>query len=543
MNLAALAALLLASPPAPGFFVTSVGRGGGAADLGGLAGADRHCEALAEAAGLPSRTWRAYLSTGATGVPVHARDRIGTGPWANARGVVVARDLAELHSDRNAIDRHTALTEKGETVAGRQHDVLTGSDADGRLARVDGAPATCTDWTSAGDGTAMMGHHDRYESGVRFPRWMRSWNAAHPSRGCDASRVARTGSAGLFYCFASDVPPPPAAAAPRPAAPEPAFTFRRGVNIAHWLSHNAPPDFPYAGAWFGESDVEWIAARGFDHLRVRIAGDRLITKQGDVDPEAVRPVDDVIRWSRARGLGVVLTMFSVPGFRAEAVGEPKAKDAAWPFADEETQADAEYVWWQLARRYADEGAGLRFEVLHRPGAPDPGRMEAFNRAVLGAVRRVSGQRVVYLTSRDMTLDHALETAPADPHTVLAVAFWEPSAFTFQYDPTETKPLVPFPSAEVTASSLDARLARFAESMRAAGREAYVAEWGVHERAADDSARRYAAAVRAALERHGLAWAVYDYRSGCAIRNEAGGPTRVLEGLALPARAPRRERVG
>lgn len=534
MNLAVLGLLLLSSTPVPGFFVTSVGRGGGAADLGGLAGADRHCGALAAAAGLPPRTWRAYLSAGAAGPVVHARDRIGGGPWANVRGVVVAGDLTELHSDRNAIDRHTALTEKGETVAGRLHDVLTGSDEDGRLARAAGVAATCSDWTSAGDGTAMMGHHDRYEGGVRFPRWMRSWNASHTSRGCDAPRVARTGSAGLFYCFAADPAPSPA---PPPSAPpaRPA-TFARGVNVAHWLSHNVPPDFPYAGAWFDEKDVVWIAAQGFDHLRVRIAGDRLVGKDGDVDEDAVRPLDDVLRWARAHGLGVVLTMFSLPGFRTEAMGRPKAPDAASPFTDEETGADAAYVWWQVARRYAREGDFLRFEALHRPGAPDAASMAAFNRAVLGAVRRVSPDRFVYLASRDMTLDTAAEADVAGPRTGLAVAFWEPSAFTFQHDPTDTKPLVPFPSGTADAASIEERLARFAESVR--GRAVYVAEWGVHERAADDSARRYVGAVRDSLERNGLAWAVYDYASGCAVRKEDGTGTRVLEGLALSARSDR-----
>ncbi|HEY0853900.1 MAG TPA: hypothetical protein VGD86_03650 [Devosia sp.] len=180
------------------FFVTSAGSGDGA-NLGGLEGADAICQKLAEAVGSSGQTWRAYLS--AEGV--NAKDRIGDGPWFNAKGVEIAKDVASLHSDANAISKDTALTEKGEIVKGRgdepnQHDVLTGSNADGTLA----AGQTCSDWTSNGDGQAMVGHHDRM--GPDTLATATSWNAAHPSRGCSQDALIGTGGNGYFMCFAAD---------------------------------------------------------------------------------------------------------------------------------------------------------------------------------------------------------------------------------------------------------------------------------------------------------------------------------------------------
>jgi hypothetical protein len=190
------------------FFITSVGSGKGA-DLGGLEGADRHCQTLAEAAGAGGRTWRAYLSTQATGgePAVNARDRIGQGPWRNAKGEVIAASLEELHGDNN-ISKATALTEKGQTVNGRgdrpnMHDILTGTQADG-TAFAGAEDRTCGNWTLSGtEGAAMVGHHDRM--GLRDDAPSRSWNASHPSRGgCSQEALQGTGGAGLFYCFAAD---------------------------------------------------------------------------------------------------------------------------------------------------------------------------------------------------------------------------------------------------------------------------------------------------------------------------------------------------
>lgn len=191
-----------------GFFVTSTGSGRGA-DLGGLAGADRHCQRLAQAAGAGERTWRAYLSTQATGdqPAVDARDRIGQGPWRNADGTVIARDPNELHGANN-LTKQTALTESGDIVNGRgdtpnRHDILTGSRPDG-TAFAGAEDRTCGNWTRSGaEGAAMLGHHDR--QGLSDDPPARSWNSSHPSRGgCSQEALRGTGGAGLFYCFAAD---------------------------------------------------------------------------------------------------------------------------------------------------------------------------------------------------------------------------------------------------------------------------------------------------------------------------------------------------
>jgi len=186
-----------------GFFITSVGTGQGA-NLGGLAGADKHCQTLAAAAGAGNRTWRAYLSASGSGdqPAVNARDRIGTGPWANAKGIVVARSVADLHSDNNKLGKENSLTEKGAVVNGRgdtpnRHDILTGSQMDGTLP-TGASDMTCGNWTSAGQGSAMVGHHDKQGGGAN----PNSWNSAHPSKGCGQANLVATGGDGLFYCFA-----------------------------------------------------------------------------------------------------------------------------------------------------------------------------------------------------------------------------------------------------------------------------------------------------------------------------------------------------
>ena len=214
---ATAAALLAACATAPSsgpmsFFITSAGVGKGA-DLGGLAGADAHCQKLGAAAGAGSKTWRAYLSVPGTfpsataaAVPaVHARDRIGNGPWFNAKGELIARDLAHLHNGNN-ISKTTALNEKGEPVKGRsdtpnEHDILTGSRADG-TAHAPQTDTTCGAWTKSGDGSAVVGHHDR--NGPTADNWSTSWNFSHMSAGCSQEALVRTGGTGRLYCFASN---------------------------------------------------------------------------------------------------------------------------------------------------------------------------------------------------------------------------------------------------------------------------------------------------------------------------------------------------
>ncbi len=193
-----------------GFFITSAGSGKGA-DLGGLAGADAHCQRLATAAGAGSRTWRAYLSVpGTLPAPnttavaaVHARDRIGAGPWFNAKGELVARNVAHLHNGNN-LTKTSALDERGGAVKGRgdtpnEHDILTGSRGDG-TAFAPQTDTTCKAWTSSGEGSAIVGHHDR--TGPTADNWATAWNFSHQSAGCSQEALVRTGGSGRFYCFA-----------------------------------------------------------------------------------------------------------------------------------------------------------------------------------------------------------------------------------------------------------------------------------------------------------------------------------------------------
>lgn len=187
------------------FFVSSTGTGKGA-DLGGLDGADKYCQTLAQAAGAGAKTWHAYVSTQAAGgaVAVNARDRIGKGPWQNAKGVVIAKDVAELHGQNN-ISKQTALNEKGEIVNGRgdnpnMHDILTGTQPDGTAFGPE-ADKTCGNWTKSGtDGSAIVGHADR--TGLDESAPQKSWNSSHPTRGCSQQGLISTGGAGLLYCFA-----------------------------------------------------------------------------------------------------------------------------------------------------------------------------------------------------------------------------------------------------------------------------------------------------------------------------------------------------
>ena len=192
--------------PSMSFFVTAVGSGNKGGNLGGLTGADAICQAAATAVGAGSKTWKAYLSTNTNngGTLVHAKDRIGNGPWYNVKGEMIAQNVADLHGDnvrdRNQINKQFALNEKGEVINGRgdmpnRHDILTGSQSDGR-AYPAGEDRTCRNWTSSTDGSAMLGHHDRSGGGNT------SWNQAHPSRGCSQENLISTGGDGLLYCFA-----------------------------------------------------------------------------------------------------------------------------------------------------------------------------------------------------------------------------------------------------------------------------------------------------------------------------------------------------
>ena len=202
LSLGAIASLQAQQAPMT-FFITSVNPGKGA-DFGGLAGADAYCQQLAQAVGAGSRTWRAYLS--ATGTPpVNARDRIGRGPWSNAKGVQIAASVEDLHKNPN-INKETGLDEKGGMVKGagetpNWHDILTGSQPDGTAFTV-AEDRTCGNWTKSAEGTAIVGHYDR--RGLSDTEQARSWNSSHPTRGCSLALLQTTGSGGLLYCFATN---------------------------------------------------------------------------------------------------------------------------------------------------------------------------------------------------------------------------------------------------------------------------------------------------------------------------------------------------
>ena len=197
-------AVLHAQQATMSFFVTSAGKGDGA-NLGGLEGADAHCASLAKAAGATGTNWKAYLSTTAPGgeAGVNARDRIGKGPWVNAKGVVIAKSVDDLHSETNNLKKDTSLTEKGEVVSGRgdpvnMHDILTGSDPTGHYSTA-GGDTNCGNWTKNAEGSAIVGHHDRI--GLKDTRHMKAWNSSHGSAGCGQEALKKTGGAGMFYCF------------------------------------------------------------------------------------------------------------------------------------------------------------------------------------------------------------------------------------------------------------------------------------------------------------------------------------------------------
>jgi endoglucanase len=543
--------------PAMGFFVTS--RSVGTGDLGGLEGADRHCQMLATEAGVGHRTWRAYLSAGAQGKRpvINARDRIGRGPWRNATGVVIARDLEELHSDLNQIDQFSALDEHGQRVR-QYHDMLTGSDANGRLAFVNGIPATCGNWTSK-NGIARIGHHDRLDPNSfenPMPRWNGSWNSVHNTLGCDTAQLNASGGRGQFYCFAVDAQSD-AAAERAEAVSTTQYTFKRGLNIDHWLGNNLPPESSpnslYGEDWFDAEDVAWIAAQGFDHLRIQVGGHNWIKTNGRLDLDKIARFDAALGWAKSHGLGVVLTLVSFPGFRAHLQGEP-SKDDDSLFKSQLVRDEAAYSWWLVARHYAAAGPELRFEILNQPKAEDAASLQSFNRSALAEIRKTNPTRIVYLTSHDASLDAADEVDLNDPNTALAVDFSEPMLFTSQVDAKlpriqfpgrvpDLQPLLPVEderrrasNTELSVANLDARIDNFATQMAGwrGSREIYVNSFGVHRSSDDVSASNYVRAARAAFERNGIAWAIYDYHTGYAVRGADGQPTRIMKALVWPA---------
>jgi imidazolonepropionase-like amidohydrolase len=311
---------------------------------------------------------------------------------------------------------------------------------------------------------------------------------------------------------------------PRPAAP----SFKRGVTVNHWVGSNYDEIHSYGGAWFDREDVAWIARHGFDHVRLRISMKDWLRADGTLDPAKLAPIDAAVEWATAEQVGLVLvaTVYSVGDYAAE---------APMDLAAEPIVTHAATIWELVARRYAAVGDQLRFELLHVPNPTTPASLDTYYARMLAAVRVATPTRFVYLTTANRELAGVKTlTLPADDRVGLSLEYFEPAAFSFQVD--EAAPRVAFPdeAAGLTPKVIDAAFAALAADVAtyAPGREVYVGQWGVYHTADDASARTYIAAVKAALDRHGFAWAIYDYESGCAIRGADGTPTAAYAGLGL-----------
>lgn len=339
-----------------------------------------------------------------------------------------------------------------------------------------------------------------------------------------------------------------------PAAP----TFKRGVNISHWLSQNFDAK-PYAAAWFDREDVEWIAQQGFDHIRFPIDGPLWVAPDGTLDDARIEPFIKALAWTKEFGLGAILDMHSLPG----ASFNPLAPEAT-VFSDPRQLAHAESIWRQVATRFANEGEYLRFELLNEPVAPENRQLNLFNRTLLAAVRESNPTRIVYITSNRWSSFDTVDDieVPADPAVAITLHFYNPMIFTHQRAnwvkfPADMPP-VAFPGTvpdlhgyiptdhwefgrsgkTLTIDDVNQPFAKLAvwAAAHAAGREIHIGEFGAYDTADAASRRNYITAVRTAAADRGWGWAVWDYQGGFAIRDKAGQPTAVLEGLFPSASA-------
>jgi len=337
-------------------------------------------------------------------------------------------------------------------------------------------------------------------------------------------------------------------AAPAPAAP----TFRQGVNICHWLSQCF--DRPFAGDWFTEKDVAWIAAQGFDHIRYPIDARLWLAADGSLDPAKIKPFENAIMWTRRHHLGIILDVHFLPGADFNDGGDGRA------FVDPVMQDRAVEIWRQIAKRFAAEPADLRFEIINEPVAPENAQLNVLNRRALAAIRESNPTRTVYVTSNKWSIFSTVNDleVPADPNVAITVHFYEPVAFTHQNAPwvfaKTGVPAVRFPgtvpdlTAFVTPGSqllqfngrtlsvekdIDAAfdgLAKWAQQ-KAPGREILLGEFGVYKDADPASMRNWMRAVLAACRRHHISWTQWGYKSGeFGVVDWAGKPQPVLEVL-------------
>jgi endoglucanase len=336
------------------------------------------------------------------------------------------------------------------------------------------------------------------------------------------------------------------------------FTYKRGVNISHWLSQNAE-ERPYAADWFDQEDVAWIAAQGFDHIRYPIDGREWLKPDGSLDEAKIAPFDRALAWTRARGLGAILDMHFLPG----ASFDPGKEDVR-VFTDAGLQEKVADLWRRVAKRFAAAGPELRFELLNEPIAKDNRQLNPFNARMLAAIRESNPTRVVYITSNyygSFTTTKDLEV-PNDPNVAVTLHYYLPFVFTHQRAswarfPADMPP-VSFPGTvpdlsrhipadhfsagdsgkKLSVADIDADFGKVAAWARAHahGHEIHIGEFGVYRPADADSKRNYLLALVGAAERNGFGWAVWDYQGGFAVREQDGSATPILEGLFAHRRA-------
>lgn len=329
-------------------------------------------------------------------------------------------------------------------------------------------------------------------------------------------------------------------------------TFKRGVNICHWLSQCF--ERPYAGSWFTETDVQWIAAHGFDHIRYPIDARLWLKPDGSLDPVKIKPFEDAIQWSRRQHLGVILDVHFLPGADFNDGGDGRA------FVDPKIQDQAVRIWREIARRFAGEPADVRFEIINEPVAPENKQLNVLNRRVLAAIRESNPTRIVYLTSNRWSIIGTIDDVelPDDPNIAFTFHFYEPTVFTHQnawwvfakkgVPPVKFPGVVPDVTPYVTpgsylagfsgrtlsvANDIDAPFAKMAAwaAQHAKGREILLGEFGVYTAADDASTKAWLQAVLDACRRHGFAWNLWGYRSGeFGVIDWDGRETRVLADL-------------
>lgn len=336
------------------------------------------------------------------------------------------------------------------------------------------------------------------------------------------------------------------------ASSDPAYTFKKGVNISHWLSQNEG-GYTYGAPWFSESDVAWIAAQGFDHIRLPVDFRLCLAKDGSLDLPKVKPIEDAIRWAKARGLGLILDAHFLPGADFNSVGGDSRV-----YTDPALQKKAADCWRLMATHFKGEGANVRFEILNEPVAAENAQLNPFMGLVLKAIRESNPTRIVYVTSNKWSSFHTVGDVvlPDDPNIALTIHFYEPIVFTHQRAPwvgfKDTLPPVTFPGTvpdvtgyttsifhmkfnvgeplneaqiKATFDSVSAWLAVHAPKI-----EVYVGEFGVFKPADAASTRNWIGAVRSNAEGRGWGWGVWDYNDSFGVRNHDGSGTAVLAGL-------------